>query len=171
MSNLTPTAITAGQPRPDRPSVLLLHGIGGRALGWQAQLDALASQGWHALAWDMPGYGDSPMLQPYTFDVLADAAAELLDAHAVPHAVVVGHSLGGMVALQLWARHPQRVASLMLAGSSPAFGHGSGDFQQQFLAQRLAPLDAGKTLAQVAERLIPAMVAPGFAGPVFIFKP
>ena len=165
MSDLIPTAITAGQPRPDRPSVLLLHGIGGRAFGWQAQLDALASQGWHALAWDMPGYGDSPMLLPYTFDALADAAAELLDAHAVPHAVVVGHSLGGMVALQLWARHPQRVASLMLAGSSPAFGHGSGDFQQQFLAQRLAPLDAGQTLAQVAERLIPAMVAPGFAGP------
>jgi pimeloyl-ACP methyl ester carboxylesterase len=57
------------------------------------------------------------------------------------------------------------VAALMLAGSSPAFGHGSGGFQQQFLAQRLAPLDAGQTLAQVAECLIPAMVAPGFAGP------
>lgn len=160
-----PTALTAGQPRADRPSVVLLHGIGGRAFGWQAQIDALAAQGWHALAWDMPGYGDSLMVEPVTFDALADALAALLDAQGLNKAVIVGHSLGGMVALQLWARHPQRVAALMLAGSSPAFGHGSGDFQQQFLAQRLAPLDAGQTLAQVAERLIPAMVAPGFTGP------
>ena len=160
-----PMALIAGQPRADRPSVVLLHGIGGRAFGWQAQLDALAAQGWHALAWDMPGYGDSPMAEPYTFDALADALAALLDAQGLDKAAVVGHSLGGMVALQLWARQPQRVAELVLAGSSPAFGHGSGDFQQQFLAQRLAPLDAGQTLAQVAERLIPAMVAPGFTGP------
>lgn len=160
-----PTALIAGQPRADRPSVVLLHGIGGRAFGWQAQIDALAAQGWHALAWDMPGYGNSPMVEPVTFDALADALAALLDAQGLNKAVIVGHSLGGMVALQLWARHPQRVAALVLAGSSPAFGHGSGDFQQQFLAQRLAPLDAAQTLAQVAERLIPAMVAPGFTGP------
>ena len=90
---------------------------------------------------------------------------QLLDAHGLQKAVLVGHSLGGMVALQMWARHPERVAGLVLAASSPAFGHGSGDFQQAFVAQRLAPLEAGKSMRDVAEGLVPSMVAPGFDGP------
>lgn len=113
----------------------------------------------------MPGYGDSPLIDPYDFDGLADALAQLLDAHGLQKAVLVGHSLGGMVALQMWARHPERVAGLVLAASSPAFGHGSGDFQQAFVAQRLAPLGAGKSMRDVAEGLVPSMVAPGFDGP------
>jgi pimeloyl-ACP methyl ester carboxylesterase len=113
----------------------------------------------------MPGYGESPSIEPYDFDGLADVLAALMDAHGLQKAVLVGHSLGGMVALQMWARHPGRVAGLVLAASSPAFGHGSGDFQQAFIAQRLAPLEAGKSMAEVAAGLIPTMVAPGYQGP------
>ena len=113
----------------------------------------------------MPGYGESPLISPYDFDGLADALAALMDAYDLEKAVLVGHSLGGMVALQMWARHPSRVAGLVLAASSPAFGHGSGDFQQAFIAQRLAPLEAGQSMADVAQKLIPTMVTPGFDGP------
>ena len=147
------------------PPLVFLHGIGGRASGWAPIQQACALAGHTSLAWDMPGYGDSPGIDPCTFDGLADALDALMDAQGLRQAVLVGHSLGGMVALQMWARHPQRVAALVLAASSPAFGHGNGDFQQAFIAQRLAPLEAGKTMAQVAESLIPTMVAPGFSGP------
>ena len=145
--------------------LVFLHGIGGRASGWAPIQQACAAAGYTSLAWDMPGYGDSPSIAPYDFDGLADALAALMDAQGLHTAVLVGHSLGGMVALQMWAKHPQRVAGLVLAASSPAFGHGSGDFQLAFIAQRLAPLEAGKSMADVAEGLIPTMVAPGFAGP------
>jgi pimeloyl-ACP methyl ester carboxylesterase len=148
-----------------RPSMVFLHGIGGRASGWAPVQQACAQAGYSSLAWDMPGYGDSTAPDPCNFDGLADGLAALMDAHGLQKAVLVGHSLGGMVALQMWARHPQRVAGLVLAASSPAFGHGSGDFQQAFIAQRLAPLEAGKSMAQVAECLIPTMVAQGFDGP------
>lgn len=148
-----------------RPSIVFLHGIGGRASGWAAIQQACAEAGYASLAWDMPGYGDSPLLDPCTFDGLADALAALMDAQGLSKAVLVGHSLGGMVALQMWARHPGRVAALVLAASSPAFGQGSGDFQQAFIAQRLAPLEAGKSMQDVADGLIPTMVAPGFDGP------
>ena len=148
-----------------RPSMVFLHGIGGRASGWAPIQQACANAGYSSLAWDMPGYGESPLISPYDFDGLADALAALMNAQGLQKAVLVGHSLGGMVALQMWARHPERVAGLVLAASSPAFGHGSGDFQQAFIAQRLAPLEAGKTMAQVAEGLIPTMVAPGYNGP------
>ena len=148
-----------------KPVLVFLHGIGGRASGWASIQQACANAGYSSLAWDMPGYGDSPLIDPYDFDGLADALTQLLDAHGLQKAVLVGHSLGGMVALQMWARHPERVAGLVLAASSPAFGHGSGDFQQAFVAQRLAPLEAGKSMRDVAEGLVPSMVAPGFDGP------
>jgi pimeloyl-ACP methyl ester carboxylesterase len=144
---------------------VFLHGIGGRASGWAPVQAACAQAGHASLAWDMPGYGESPSIDPYDFDGLADALARLLDAQGLTRAVLVGHSLGGMVALQMWARHPERVAALVLVASSPAFGHGSGDFQQAFVAQRLAPLQAGRSMAEVAAGLIPTMVAPGYSGP------
>lgn len=150
---------------PTKPALVFLHGIGGRASGWAPVQQACAAAGHPSLAWDMPGYGESPAIEPYDFDGLADALAALMDAHGLQKAVLVGHSLGGMVALQMWARHPGRVAGLVLAASSPAFGHGSGDFQQAFIAQRLAPLEAGKSMAEVAAGLIPTMVAPGYQGP------
>ena len=164
-----PVAMDAADRRegaaPTNTPLVFLHGIGGRASGWAPIQQACADAGYTSLAWDMPGYGDIPSIAPYDFDGLADALAALMDAQGLHKAVLVGHSLGGMVALQMWTRHPQRVAGLVLAASSPAFGHGSGDFQQAFIAQRLAPLEAGKSMADVAEGLIPTMVAPGFAGP------
>ena len=162
----TPLCVRAAAQGAD-PGVPLvfLHGIGGRASGWAPIQQACAQAGHASLAWDMPGYGDSPSIEPYDFDGLADALAALMDAQGLDKAVLVGHSLGGMVALQMWARHPARVAGLVLAASSPAFGHGSGDFQQAFIAQRLAPLEAGQRMAQVADGLIPTMVAPGYDGP------
>ena len=148
-----------------KPTLVFLHGIGGRASGWAAIQQACAQAGYASLAWDMPGYGDSPMIEPCTFDGLADALAALMDAQQLQQAVLVGHSLGGMVALQMWARHPERVAGLVLAASSPGFGQGSGDFQKAFIAKRLAPLEAGQSMAEVAQTLVPTMVAPGYVGP------
>lgn len=150
---------------PTKPLIVFLHGIGGRASGWTPVQQACAQAGYSSLAWDMPGYGDSSLIEPCDFDGLADALAALMNAHGLPKAVLVGHSLGGMVALQMWARHPERVAALVLAASSPAFGNGSGDFQRAFIAQRLAPLEAGKSMMDVAKGLIPTMVAPGYDGP------
>ena len=162
----TPDAVrVAASGTARQPALVLLHGIGGRASGWAPIQQACAQAGWTSLAWDMPGYGQSPLIADCDFDALADALAALLDAHGLAQAVLVGHSLGGMVALQMWARHPQRVAGLVLAASSPAFGHGSGEFQQAFVAQRLAPLQAGRSMAEVAAGLIPTMVAPGYQGP------
>jgi pimeloyl-ACP methyl ester carboxylesterase len=148
-----------------KPTLVFLHGIGGRASGWAAIQQACAQAGYASVAWDMPGYGDSPMIEPCTFDGLADALAAMMDAQKLQQAVLVGHSLGGMVALQMWVRHPERVAGLVLAASSPGFGQGSGDFQQAFIAQRLAPLEAGQSMAEVAQTLVPTMVAPGYDGP------
>ena len=146
---------------PTQAAVVFLHGVGGGRHGWAAQQAHVAALGWRSLAWDMPGYGDSPMVTPYDFAHLAQALWQMLDAAHIEQAVLVGHSMGAMVALQAWTQKPERIRGLLLAASSPAFGHSDGDFQKQFLSQRLAPLDAGKTMGDIADQLIPTMAAPG----------
>ena len=146
---------------PDQPALVFLHGVGGGRRGWAPQQAHLSVLGWRSLAWDMPGYGESAMVTPYDFEHLAMAMWQMLDAAHIRQAVLVGHSMGAMVALQAWTQMPERITAMVLAASSPAFGNSDGDFQKQFLAQRLAPLEAGKTMGDIAHKLIPTMAAPG----------
>lgn len=66
---------------------------------------------------DLPGYGEAPSTVPYSAEALADALAATLPNKAA----VCGWSLGGMVALALAARHPHKVARLVLVATNPAF--------------------------------------------------
>ena len=66
--------------------------------------------------------------------------------------VLVGHSMGGMVAQTMLRRRPEAYAAAVLACTSPAFGNADGDFQKKFVADRLGPLDAGKTMADLAPK-------------------
>jgi len=62
------------------PTVLMLHGIGGGHLAFAPQLETLASHGYRAVAWDMPGYGRSAPIEPYTFMGLAHSCIALIEA-------------------------------------------------------------------------------------------
>jgi pimeloyl-ACP methyl ester carboxylesterase len=152
----TPAYAAAGV---GRKTVLLLHGIGGNRDSFADELPRLA-RSWRALAWDMPGYGASPPVAPLTFEALAQAVVAVLDAEHAEQAVLVGHSLGGMIAQETAARFPQRVAGLVLFATSAAFGGKDDRFKNEFLAQRLAPLDAGKTMPEIAEELTKGLFGP-----------
>lgn len=144
----------AGRP------VVMLHGIGGGRAIWRGTVAALAAAGFDAIAVDLPGYGDSANQTPGGVDAMAAAVVALMDHLALPRAAVVGHSMGGMVAQALGASAPQRLQSLVLACTSPAFGKPDGDWQARFVAERLAPLDAGLGMPELAARLVPPMVGP-----------
>ncbi|MCW5670057.1 MAG: alpha/beta fold hydrolase [Hydrogenophaga sp.] len=148
------------------PTVLMLHGIGGGHVAFAPQVETLAAAGYRAVAWDMPGYGHSAPIEPYTFKGLAQSCIDLIDALQCEHVVLLGHSMGGMVAQEVVARRPDRVGRLVLCGTSAAFGkrtdgRSADAWAQQFIAQRTAPLDAGQSMAEVAQRLVPQMVGPG----------
>ena len=68
--------------------------------------------------------------------------------------------MGGMVAQELVAMWPEQVSGLILSGTSAAFGRTDGAWQQNFLQQRFAPLDAGMDMATLARQLVPTMMAP-----------
>jgi 3-oxoadipate enol-lactonase len=143
------------------PTVLMLHGIGGGHLAFAPQVEALASAGYRAVAWDMPGYGHSAPIEPYTFKGLAHSCIALIESLKCGEVVLLGHSMGGMVAQEVVARRPELVAKLVLCGTSPSFGKPDGDWQREFIAERTAPLDAGRSMAELAEVLVPQMVGPG----------
>ncbi|HEX7891741.1 MAG TPA: alpha/beta hydrolase [Ramlibacter sp.] len=143
------------------PTVLMLHGIGGGHLAFAPQVETLASAGYRAVAWDMPGYGHSAPIEPYTFKGLAQSCIQLIETLKVKDVILLGHSMGGMVAQEVVARRPELVRRLVLCGTSPAFGKPDGDWQREFIAQRTAPLDAGKSMVDLAETLVPQMVGPG----------
>ena len=98
-----------------------MHGIGGDADAFRFQLDHFAAA-YHAVAWNMPGYRGSAAIDPVTFPRLAAALAALLDHLGMETAHLVGHSIGGMVAQEMAAMYPERIAGLVLAQTSPAFG-------------------------------------------------
>ena len=141
-------------------AVVMLHGVGGGRGAWAAQLESFAAAGYRAVAWDAPGYGDTPAIEPYDMAGLARALERLLDAIAAPRVVVLGHSMGGMLAQEAMALLPQKIAGLVLSATSPAFGRPDGTWQQDFLRHRLGPLDAGKTMAELAPKLVDGLVGP-----------
>ena len=142
-------------------TVLMLHGIGGGHLAFAPQIEAFASAGYRAVAWDMPGYGHSAPIEPYTFKGLAQSCIQLIESLKCEQVILLGHSMGGMVAQEVVARRPDLVKRLVLCGTSPAFGKPDGDWQREFIAQRTAPLDAGQSMVDLAQTLVPQMVGPG----------
>ena len=143
------------------PTVLMLHGIGGGHLAFAPQVETLALAGYRAVAWDMPGYGHSAPIEPYTFKGLAASCVALIESLKCPQVILLGHSMGGMVAQEVVARRPELVSRLVLCGTSSAFGKPDGDWQRQFVAERTSPLDAGRSMGELAETLVPQMVGPG----------
>ncbi|BAM91257.1 putative 3-oxoadipate enol-lactonase [Bradyrhizobium oligotrophicum S58] len=145
----------AGEPR--RQTIVFLHGIGGAALAWRGQLEHFGEH-YHAVAWDMPGYGRSARLDSISITTLADALQDFLiqiDAHAP---IVVGHSIGGMIVQEWLMTHRQSAAAVVLAQTSPAFGKSDGDWQKSFIEARLGPLDRGATMASLAPDLVRELV-------------
>ena len=114
-------------------AVILLHGVGGGQQVWAQTLPVLASHGYRAIAWDAPGYGGSALAEPYTNLALARTLHQLIAHVGARRSVVLGHSMGGMIAQEAFALAPAQINGLILFATSPAFGKPGGDWQQQFL--------------------------------------
>ena len=140
------------------PPVLCLHGIGGDRTSFADQLGQLGGR--RVIAWNMPGYGGSDPLMQMDFAALSGAVVALLDALGIAIVHLVGQSIGGMIAQEVAIRSSDRVASLGLIATTPAFGGRDDSFRQAFVAARLGPLDAGADMATLAQQAIPAIIGP-----------
>ncbi|WP_231123879.1 alpha/beta fold hydrolase [Nocardioides sambongensis] len=96
--------------------ILFLHGLFGQGRNWMTIGKALADE--HRITMvDLPDHGRSPWTERFDYLTVADAVAALIDAS--DPATVVGHSMGGKVAMLLALRHPDLVRRLVVADMSP----------------------------------------------------
>lgn len=142
--------------------ILCLHGIGGNTASFAPQLDALAKTR-RIIALNLPGYGASDPLPGLTFPALAACVADFLAAKDIARAHLCGQSIGGMIALETACQYPDRVASLALIATTAAFGGRDDSFKDAFIAARLAPLDRGQTLPDLARDFVPEITGPDTA--------
>lgn len=95
------------------PRVVLLHGVGLRAEAWGAQIDALSAR-FEVIALDMAGHGESPRLVgDVTLAAFTDLVVEAMRESADAPAMVIGHSMGAMIASDLAIRHPALVRAVV----------------------------------------------------------
>jgi pimeloyl-ACP methyl ester carboxylesterase len=116
-----PVALSVAEAgRGGRPLVLV-HGFTGAKEDFTEWLDALAELGWHVVAPDQRGHGESPHPEEeeaYSFDGYAADLLALLDAMGWSTATVLGHSMGGMVVQTAAVKAPERFDAIVLMDTS-----------------------------------------------------
>jgi len=112
-------------PTPNAPSVLLLHPLGCTGLlGWFPSLDALTSR-YRVVVMDQRWHGRGIRSDRFRLADCADDAAAVIDTLGLDHAIVVGYSMGSVVAQMTWYRHRDLVDGLVLCASTASFRHSS----------------------------------------------
>ena len=140
--------------------IIFLHGIGGSGRMFAPQVASFASAGYYPVALDLPGYGDRTPVEAMSFEALAEDVEFTITQNALEKPVLLGNSMGGMVVQTMLRRRPDDYRAAVLSCTSPAFGNPAGDFQKKFVADRLAPLEAGRTMADIAPEAAAGMMGP-----------
>lgn len=136
--------VTLGQGTP----LMLVHGFPLNHTIWN-ETAALLEDGAQVILPDLPGHGQSPVVEPVSMDSMADGLAAILDALGIEKVVLAGQSMGGYVCLAFARRHPQRLAGLGLVCTQAA-----ADSPEKQLA-RLA--QAEQTLTEGNQRVAESM--------------
>jgi pimeloyl-ACP methyl ester carboxylesterase len=130
------------------PAIVLTHGLAATGATWAAQVEEL-SPSFQVVTWDLRGHGQSPgAAGDCQLSDLANDLSAVLDAASVDRAVVLGHSAGGVVAMQLALDHPDRCAGLVLVGTASECNAKSNEFYET-----LATIAIERGMAPVRRRL------------------
>lgn len=130
--------------------LLLIHGLGARGENWAKMIPAMAADGFHVYAPDLPGYGRSSRPKNADYSIAMEEAAVVAYAQAIhlPHADVGGWSMGGWVAMKLAIDHPEMVDRLVIYDSAGVY------FPATFGPELFLPSD-GKELRRLMTALAP----------------
>lgn len=99
----------------DAPPVVCLHGWPESSRLWDPVLEALGAAGYRALAPDLPGYGDSPLVRPATWAAHCEAFEAWRGDQQLERVVLIVHDWGGLIGLRWACDHPDAVAGLVIS--------------------------------------------------------
>ena len=147
----------------DRPGMLLLHGLFGSSANWGSIARRLADR-FYVLVPDLRNHGLSPHAAQHTYPDMVDDVLGLLDRERIERTILVGHSMGGKVAMHLALQHTQRVRGMVAVDMSPVrYTHDFAAVLAGFRAVDLGSIgsrqDAERQMAQrVASRGVRAFL-------------
>jgi pimeloyl-ACP methyl ester carboxylesterase len=143
------------------PPVVLLHGLFGRSQNFGALTRRLAAR-FHVTALDLRNHGASPHAPGMSYTDMATDVLETLDARGIGQAALLGHSMGGKVAMVAALTQPERVSRLLVADIAPiAYRHANAQVASAMLSVPFAP---GLTRAQADRHLTDAVPDPAVRG-------
>ena len=167
------TGATGTQRLPDHQvagsgevTVFLLHGAYGDGRYWANTRDTLAGAGYRVVVWDCPGYGTSPVPADTSIEAHARAAAELVRAVGSERNVLLGHSMGGLIAPLAATLVGNEVCGLVLSCTSAGMVTRTPEERRQFFAERVDPITSGMSVGEYAPGLLKTMMGPAAAGPL-----
>ncbi len=99
-------------------TIVILHGLFGAADNWRAVAKALAAD-YQVILVDLRNHGNSPHLSTMTYQEMSEDVIELLDELNLSSVILMGHSMGGKVAMQVASQHPHRVTKLIIVDIAP----------------------------------------------------
>ena len=148
--------------RATKPNVLLIHGAFCGPWSLEGLQKKFEAAGYRCKAPALRFHDGARPPAALGTTGLADYAGDLLEEiRALDSApILVGHSMGGLLAQTLLRRGPRAYRAAVLSCTSPAFGDRSGEFQKKFVADRLGPLDAGRTMAELAPAMVASVTGP-----------
>jgi pimeloyl-ACP methyl ester carboxylesterase len=141
------------------PPLVLLHGLFGARQNFGAVQKALAGDGWRVIALDLRNHGASPHATGMAYPDMAADVAETLQGLGAWPATVLGHSMGGKVAMALALAQPQGVARLIVADIAPVT-YPAPLFAEYLNAMRAMPLAPGLTRREADAALSLAVPVP-----------
>ncbi|OEY66118.1 alpha/beta fold hydrolase [Marinobacter sp. X15-166B] len=144
-------------------TVFLLHGAYGDGRYFDDLATKLAAAHYRVVVWDCPGYGESAPAAEATIECFAEAAEALIDKEKTAVNVLLGHSMGALIA-PLVASRSSDLSAVILSAGSPGFVARTPEDQAIYLKERLEPIENGVSVAEYARPLITHMMADGAQG-------
>jgi esterase len=152
------TSIALGEAADGRTPVVLLHGLFGSARNFGGLQKSLAATGKRVIALDLRNHGGSPHAEVASYGAMAVDVVETLAAMQALPCRLLGHSMGGKVAMRLALDQPAHVERLVVADIAPiAYRHANRALAEAMLALPLAP---GMTRAEASAALADTVADP-----------
>lgn len=167
-SQSSPDRLPAYQVHGDGETTLfMLHGAYGDDRYFDDAIARHVADGLRVVAWTCPGYGPEPVPERFSVPLLAEYAAAMVQQEASSRNVLLGHSLGGLIAPRVPAATGDLLNGLILSASSAGFVNRTEEDKERYLAERVKPItEHGLSVAEYADGLLTTMMGPQAAGPL-----
>lgn len=135
-----------------KPVIVVLHGLLGSSRNWQAAAQALADKH-HVYCLDLRNHGSSPWAEPHTYELMMEDVMAWMDENLDSRPILVGHSMGGKLAMKLACEYPKAIRKLVVVDILPLRYPNNHD--NDFAGMQAVDMDSLKSRTDAEAQLEP----------------